>query len=138
MEIPVSVPLLRVPSVHSALAEVIAALEQLADLEGDLTKTPYLEVRVLLEGPEPGLRHKIETVLTGKQARLAKIDVRYKTASPESGVPGSVSQVQLNDLQPLDVFTRTYCSKYNTPVPEALGKLFRQVLREVNESEAGL
>lgn len=138
VEIPVSVPLLRVPSVHSALAEVIAALEQLADLEGDLAKTPYLEVRVLLEGPDPGLRHKIETTLTGKQARLAKIDVRYKTASPESGVPGSVSQVQLNDLQPLDVFTRTYYSKYNTPVPEALGKLFRQVLREVNESEAGL
>ncbi|ANH81597.1 exonuclease sbcCD subunit D [Niabella ginsenosidivorans] len=136
IEIPVSVPLQHIPAVHSSLAAVLDALAQLPMAEADATTAPYLEVRVLLNGPEPGLRHKIETAITGKHVRLAKIDVRYKTASPESGAPAIVNAAPLSDLKPLDVFSRVYLTKYNNPVPEALLQLFQQAIREVNESEA--
>jgi exonuclease SbcD len=77
IEIPLSVNLLRVPSRNSKLSEVLSALDQLPSSSADRELAPYLEVRVLLGGPEPGLRHKIETALIGKYVRLAKIDVKY-------------------------------------------------------------
>ncbi|WP_217607189.1 exonuclease SbcCD subunit D C-terminal domain-containing protein [Chitinophaga sp. GbtcB8] len=135
IEIPVSVPLMRVPAVHSSFAEVIASLEQLTPFEGSLHTAPYLEARVLLDGPEPGLRHKVETALTGKNVRLAKIDVRYQTASTAQSENTTVNQAQLNELQPLDVLHKVYQSKYNNSIPKDLLKLFQQVTQEVSETE---
>jgi DNA repair protein SbcD/Mre11 len=136
LEVPVSVPLQRVPAIHSPLADVVNALAQLPDAEAAIENAPYLEVRLLLEGPEPGLRHKIETALTGKHARLAKIDVQYKSAAPESQTGDAIRPAQLHDLQPLDVLSRVYQSKYNNPIPENLLALFQQVTREVSQNEA--
>ena len=136
IEIPVSVPLIRVPAVHSSLAEALVALQQLPEAGNDFHIAPYLEVRVLLDGPEPGVRHKVETVLAAKNVRLAKIDVRYKTQSTEDGENEMVSHAQLNDLQPLDVLQRIYQSKYNNPLPEELLKLFQQVTQKISETDA--
>ncbi len=136
IEVPVSVPLMRVPAVHSSLSEVLASLQQLTGFEGDLNAAPYLEVRVLLDGPEPGLRHKIEMMLTGKNVRLAKIDVRYPAMSAEQTENTTANYAQLNDLQPVDVLHKVYQNKYNNPLPEGMLKLFQQVAREVSESEA--
>lgn len=135
IEIPVSVPLQRVPAVHSAVSEVLSALTQLDDAAGrELSVAPYLEVRVLLEGPEPGLRHKVETAIAGKYVRLAKIDSRYRTAESVNVVTESASPDNLNDLTPLDVLNKTYQSKYQSPVPDELLKLFHQVTQEVSQS----
>jgi exonuclease SbcD len=136
IEIPVSTPLMRIPSVHSSLTEVIDALMQLDESKGKTDSAPYLEVRVLLDGPEPGLRHKIETVLAGKNVRLARIDPRYKSAAVAPGEMATVSPGELNDPQPEDVLQKVYQSKYNSLLPEDLMKLFRQAVREVNEMEA--
>jgi exonuclease SbcD len=135
IEIPVSVPLQRVPAVHSALPEVLAALQQLAAFEGDSQTAPYLEVRVLLDSPEPGLRHKVETALAGKKIRLAKIDVRYNRAEKQAGESSTVAEA-LHELKPLEVVQKVYQSKYNNPIPEDLQQLFQQVAQEVNEPEA--
>lgn len=135
IEIPVSVPLKRIPAVHSSLAEVLSSVEQLAAFEGDIHTAPYLEVLVLLDGPEPGLRHKVETALSGKNLRLAKIDVRYNTSTTKPGENKVVAPEQLNELQPLEVLYEVYQSKYNNPLPEDLQKLFQQVTQEINESE---
>jgi DNA repair protein SbcD/Mre11 len=136
IEIPVSVPLKRIPAVHSPLSEVLASLEQISVFEGDINMAPYLEVRVLLNGPEPGLRHKIETALTGKNLRLAKIDVRYNLASAGQKESTTAGPEKLNELKPLDVLHKVYQNKYNNPIPEELLKLFQRVTQEVNESEA--
>lgn len=136
IEIPVSVPLQQVPVVHSALAEVLASLQQLTAFEGDSQAAPYLEVCVLLEGPEPGLRHKVETALAGKKFRLAKIDVRYNMQEKQPGESPAVRAGTLNELQPLEVVQKVYQSKYNNPIPEDLQQLFKQVAQEVNEPEA--
>ena len=135
IEIPVSVPLKRIPTVHSSLMEVLTSLQQLKTFEGDTNTAPYLEVRVLLEGPEPGLRHKVETALSGKNYKLAKIDVRYNNSTAKADENAMTNPEQLNELKPLEVLHKVYQSKYKNPIPEDLQKLFQQVTQEVNESE---
>lgn len=136
IEIPVAVPLIQVPTVHSSLVEVLDSLQQLTQWEGNYNTAPYLEVRVTADGPEPGIRHKVETALAGKNMRLAKIDVRYKTASINPEKNTAVVQTQLYDLKPLDVLHKVYQNKYNNSIPEDLLKLFQQVAQEVSEMEA--
>lgn len=136
IEIPVTVPLMRVPSVHSSFSEALSSLSQLNTFEGDLLTAPYLEVRLLLEGPEPGLRHKIETALADKNFRLAKIDVRYNSSTAHPGKVETVDPEQLNRLKPVEVLHKVYQAKYDNPIPEELQKLFLQVEQEVNQLEA--
>lgn len=133
LEVPLSVPLLRVPSSHRPLEEVITALEQLPDSSAFQPDTPYLQVCVRLDGPEPALRHKVEAALKGKNVRLAKIDVKYPPKSSEYTLP--VAEDPLLALQPLDIFFRYYESRYNTAVPEGLSQLFRKVTEEVNQQQ---
>lgn len=131
VEIPLFVPLQRIPQTSLPLQEVIALLEKLPVIENDLEIAPYLEVKVLLDGPEPALRHKIETALLGKKIRLAKIDVKYPTATQQT--PEFITQEKLIELQPLDVFDKIYQSKYNSNVPAAILQLFQQITEEVNQ-----
>lgn len=136
IEIPVSIPLLRIPRAHSAMQEVLSALAQLPDTEDkDLALAPYLEVCVLLNGPEPALKHKIETALTGKYIRLAKIDVKYAVAVPTgSGVHVAI-QEPLDRLTPLEVFSKIYKAKYSNAVPEDLLQLFHHAAQNVSVNE---
>lgn len=136
IEVPVSVPLKRVPSVHSTLAEVTNALQQLPVAGTVLLPAPYLEVRVLLDGPEPGLRHKIETALSGKHVRLAKIDVKYPAANSTDSRTATVTEESLRELQPADVLEQVYQSRYHTTVPAELLQLFNQLIQEVAQTEA--
>lgn len=133
IEIPSFVSLQRVPLMHQPLHEVTVLLEQLPEADGYTETAPYLEVRVLLNGPEPSLRHKVEKALAGKNVRLAKIDVKYPAQSQES--PEFITQENLNELKPVDVFSRLYQSKYGGEVPVAIAELFQQVAQEVNQKE---
>jgi exonuclease SbcD len=135
IEIPTSVSLQRIPSSHSALTEVLNALLQIPEATENPELPPYLEVRVLLDGPEPALRHKIETALIGKYVRLAKIDVRYPTTVISDTQAAPIIQDRLEELQPLDVFSKVYQSTYNNSVPEEILLLFNQVAREIAQTE---
>lgn len=131
IEIPISVPLQRIPSNHQPLHDVIALLSQLPK-EGSISEaTPYLEVRVLLEGPEPALRHKLENILVDKSVRLAKIDVKYPDAKQQ--VLELIEPDKLNELQPVDVFGKVYQSRYNCEVPAEMLHLFQQVTMEITQ-----
>lgn len=135
IEIPMSVTLQRIPAVHSSLTEVLNALQQLPAFESNPELAPYLEVRVLLDGPEPALRHKIETALSGKYVRLAKIDVRYPSVVSSDDNTEMVIKDNLHVLQPQDVFAKVYQSKYNNTVPSEILQLFNQVSQEVAQTE---
>lgn len=129
IEVPLFVPLQKVPGVHSNLQDVLLALQQLPDHNNQQLPAPYLEVRVLADGPEPGLRHKVEQALTGKYVRLARIDVRYAgTANEVAGLQAEAT-AQLQDLNPATVFQKAFLTKYNA-VPEELMNLFNQVAGE--------
>jgi len=135
IEVPLSVKLLRVPSKNSKLSEVLAALDQLPSSDSNKELAPYLEVRVLLDGPEPSLRHKIETALNGKYVRLAKIDVKYPFSETAEKNAGLIAEDQLAELKPVEVFSKLYQSKYNNPVPEIIQQLFNQVAEEASQIE---
>ena len=128
IEVPLSVSLKRIPTKHQPLNEVISLLEQIPARDEGQNVPPYLEVRVLLEGPEPSLRHKVETVLADRHVRLAKIDVKYPVVT--NNTSDFITPDKLHDLKPLDVFAKVYQSKYNTPVPEDMMQLFKQVSQD--------
>ena len=132
VEIPIAIPLLRVPLQPESLEEVIAKLHQLED-KNNQNPAPYLEVQVLLSEPEPGLRHKIETALLGKNVKLARIQPHYPNQKSKSDQ--SVLKDVLTELQPVAVFAKSYQAKYQSEVPEHLMALFQQTVIEINESE---
>jgi exonuclease SbcD len=136
IDIPVSVPLIRVPHTHQSPAEVLAALAALPLEEGPSdTPPPYLEVRVLCDGPEPSLRQRVQEALEGKQVRLAKIDVKYRALQTDTNQPVLTSQDSLKELQPVELFARTYQSKYGQPVSDELVRLFHRAVDEVHNQE---
>ncbi|MEP6928437.1 MAG: exonuclease SbcCD subunit D C-terminal domain-containing protein [Flavobacterium sp.] len=132
IEIPLYVPLLRIPQTPQPLYEVIGLLENLPLIDNSTAPFPYLEVRILLDGPEPALRHKIETALLGKKVRLAKIDVKYPASTQQASE--FITPEKLNELQPLDVFSKVYQSRYNSEVPDTILQLFQQITQEVNQT----
>lgn len=108
IRVPRSVDLLRVPQAHAPLDEALAALAAL-DLSPyaglPLEAQPYLELRVRLDAPEPGLRARIEAALSGKPVRLARIDPTSHRAGADSARP-AVSLADLEKLEPEQVFER--------------------------------
>lgn len=132
IEIPLSVPLQRIPQTPLPLHEVIGLLNNLPIMDNNLQTVPFLEVRILLDGPEPALRHKVETALAGKRVRLAKIDVKYPASTLQA--PEFITPDELSELQPIDVFGKVYQSRYNIDVPNDILQLFKQVAEEVNQT----
>ncbi|WP_432379091.1 exonuclease SbcCD subunit D C-terminal domain-containing protein [Duganella sp. P38] len=114
--VPRAVELLRVPSRPAPLTQVLEELEALAPPEAPAEQQPYLEVRVLLEQPEPGLRARIEAALDGKHVRLAKIET--STAARDSSIDKEVMTLdQLEKLKPDDIFRQLYEQRFGNPAP---------------------
>lgn len=134
IEIPLFIPLQRIPPAPLPLHEVIALLEELPSAQDNPEAAPYLEVKVLVHGPEPALRHKIETAVAGKHVKLTTIHPIYPASAKE--IPELITQEQLNELQPPDIFEKAYRSTYNSPVPDDLMELFRQVTQEISNITA--
>lgn len=134
IEIPLTIELSRVPSTPKPLTEVLQALKELPNAIENIEIAPYLEVRVLLDGPEPALRHKIETELEGKNVRLAKIDVKYPKVN-QNDDEEVLTYDKLHELKPQDIFNKIYKTRFNCDTPENLIDLFNQVLQEANAKE---
>lgn len=131
VEIPVSVPLLRIPRQHQPLAGVLQELRQLEASAKPSTEAPFLEVRVLLEGPEPSLRHQIETALAGKNLRLTRIDVKYPEKNAQHNPTELLAPDHLAQLEPVDIFRKTWFAKYQQDAPDDMQQLFLQIAEEV-------
>ena len=131
--IPVTIKLLRIPAKHANINRVIQELIELPDATTeDRSMSSYLEVRVLLDSPEPALRHKIETIIEKKDVRLARIDVHDPNKTGEADPAQSIEE--LNNLAPADVYKKVYQKKYqNEPAPE-LTAFFNEVVQEINQT----
>lgn len=127
--VPRAVDLLRVPAQPAPLPDVLAALKAL-DLpeQTDPQRYPYLEVRVRLDAPEPGLRSQIEAALAPHAVRLAKIETSFAASAGTAGAAAHTSLDALEQLQPAAVFDQLYRSKYNTDTPAALSAAFAELL----------
>lgn len=133
--VPRSVPLLRVPPEPQAIEQVLALLTQ-QDWPSNTPDhlQPYLQVRVLLDKPEPSLRSKIEQVLDGKGVRLVKIESHYKHQEQQQ-TPAFLSLEDVQKIQPDDVFVRLYQQKYGNAPDTALLTLFRDLLNQYQTDE---
>lgn len=138
LSVPRAVELLRVPKQPAPLDQALMALAALQipplNAPDQHARQPYLEVRLRLDAPEPGLRARIEAALEGKAVRLAKIETSFtqKTASNTASAPLE----QLERLQPDDIFERLYRSKYDTDAPAELRAAFAELLHAANEGKA--
>ena len=127
--VPRAVELLRVPAQPAPLPAVLAALKALnLPAQADPQCQPYLEVRVRLDAPEPGLRSQIEAALAPHAVRLAKIETSFAASPSAPGAAAHTSLDALEQLQPGAVFDQLYRSKYNTDTPAALGAAFAELL----------
>src|SRR5450830_1287638 len=115
--VPRAVELLRVPATPQPLDAVLLALAELALENLPPERQPFLEVRVLLDAPEPGLRARIEQVLADKPVRLAKIEPTRKVTQAAPSAP-ALSLKQLAQLQPDDIFKRLYAQRYGDEAPD--------------------
>jgi DNA repair protein SbcD/Mre11 len=132
LKIPRSVELLRIPNSKdfAVLPDVLAQLEQMCfDEDLPVEQRPFVELRIRLEKPEPGLRQQVEEVIAKLPVRLLKISTAY------SGSDKSLADVKieerLEDLQPLDVFHRCYQNKFDQEAPESMNALFNELLENL-------
>jgi exonuclease SbcD len=132
VQIPRSVEMIRIPDGKNfaVLADVIAQLECL-DLDHELPveRTPFVELRIRLDKPEPGLRQQIEEAIAGLPLRLLKISTAYG-GSQQSLADTHIDQ-RLEELQPMDVFQRCYRNRYDQAAPDSLTALFNELVESV-------
>ncbi len=129
LKIPRSIQLIRLPNSKDfdSLSAVLAQLKQI-DFDHNLAAElrPFVELRIKLEKPEPGLRQQVEDVISKLPVRLLKISIAY------SGSNKSLADVKieerLEELQPLDVFQRCYQNKFDQEAPENMNTLFNELL----------
>jgi exonuclease SbcD len=124
--VPRSVDLLRVPPKPAPLEEALAALAALELAPLPLHQQPFLEVRVLLDAPEPGLRARIEAVLQGKPVRLAKIEPTRKNVA--AGEDAAMTLDQLAEMRPDDIFRRLYLQSYGEEAPAEQLSAFAELM----------
>ncbi|MFD2272014.1 exonuclease SbcCD subunit D C-terminal domain-containing protein [Undibacterium arcticum] len=135
LPVPRAVELLRVPKQPAPLDDVLAALAALAlPANDDPQRQPYLEVRIRLDAPEPGLRARVEAALEGKQVRLAKIETSFTPKNVSNTALASLEQ--LERLQPDDIFNRLYRSKYDDDAPAELRAAFAELMLTPSEAAA--
>ena len=125
IDVPRAVPLLRVPAAPAPIADVLAQLAALDVPDAPAEAQPFLEVRVRLDAPEPGLRTRIEAALDGKPVRLAKIET---SSAARGNAPENMTLDQLAQLQPDDIFRRLYQQKYAREAPPELLSALAELL----------
>jgi exonuclease SbcD len=116
LAVPRAVDMLRLPEKPAPLEQVLEHLAALAPPEAPFEARPYVEVRVLLDQPQPGMRAKIEAALDGKAVRLARIDTSAVRRAP-SLEEVTESLEQLDKLQPDEIFKRLYRQRYDVDAP---------------------
>lgn len=135
LPVPRMVEIMRVPEEGPRpLVEVLEALGSLATEAGlPPERWPYLEVAVRLEGPEPGLRQRIEAALEDEEVRLLKITPHY-TGSGEA-LADVVPEVDLEDLDPVEVLRRRWSQEHEGEPGAAMLEAFHELLESVQGGE---
>nr|WP_314480440.1 exonuclease SbcCD subunit D C-terminal domain-containing protein [uncultured Pseudomonas sp.] len=130
--VPRAVPLLRIGP--AALDEVLTELANLpvVDLLEDPNRQPWLEVRVVLNEPQPDLRQQIETALHEKAVRLIRIGAEYAGRTAEDEGPAFV---ELAQMTPQDLFGRAWAQAYGNPADEQTLADFALLLQDVQQEE---
>lgn len=124
IEYPKLVPLVSVPNGEPEAPEtVLEALRTLPEVEGI---APYLEVKVLLEEPEPMLRQEVEEALIDKNYRLARIVSTYHSAEKNIEKENDDWKRGLQEMSPLQIAQSAFEKIYQVEMPVELTELFQE------------
>ena len=135
--IPRAAMLLRIPERGAAkIDDVISELKALM-LNPALPpeQHPFLEVRILEEGPDPFRRSRVEQAIEEKSLRLTPIKVeRFSKNTDSDTVDNALESVDLKTISPEEILMSAHREKYGTVASESLLKAFREILQEVHSS----
>lgn len=135
LPVPRPVQLLRVPAEPASVEDALTALAGLPPHDSACEPAwPYLEVRVLLDQPEPSLRARVDAALQGKAARLARIDTHYPARTAQA-VP-ALAQERLERMQPDDIFRQLYRERFDTEAPPEQLAAFAELLLTASREAA--
>lgn len=133
LPIPDTTSLVTVPSFGSAnIRNIVKQLQEWPE-RSDLSQEsyPFLEVRVLEDGPDPTRRLRIDEALQGKPLRLASIKVerpQQEVLAFGDAAEAEPQPVDLKSMSPEDVFLAAHVEKYDVAADESLIKAFREIL----------
>ncbi len=131
--IPPAAMLLRIPVSGAArIDDVVSQLEALpSDAALLLEQHPFLEVRVLEEGPDPLRRRRVEQAIEGKPLRLASIKVESAEQEAIAGNPAmEFEHVDLKTIDPEDIFQDEYRSRYQSEPDSRVLAALREILQQ--------
>ncbi len=133
IRVPRTVEMRRIPETGALpLDELLPILRSLPEIDQNVSAetSPYLEVCVALDRPEPTLRQRIAAALAGRSARLMKITPVY----PGSANPLAVAAPErsLRDFTPEEVFVQRYRSSFDADPPPELLAAFHTLVEEVS------
>ena len=123
---------------HHGVVMVILDEGCAVDIRRDLPEVdgeaPYLEVKVLLEEPEPMLRQEIEEALAGKKYRLARIVSAYRQEERvEKEADGWKKGLQ--EMSPLQIAQSAFEKVYQAEMPADLTDLFQEAYISATRKE---
>lgn len=133
LECPKLIPLLSVPNGEPVSPEAI--LEALKELPETEAVAPYLEVKVLLEEPEPMLRQEIEDALADKNCRLARIVSTYRTETGNTTKENENWKRGLQEMSPLQIAQSAFEKIYQVEMPVELTGLFEEAYLAATRKE---
>ena len=133
IEGPKSVSLVSVPNGEAEQPEsVLKTLRELPVINGE---TPYLEVKVLLDEPEPMLRQQVEEALADKNYRLARIVSTYRQDEGKVEKENDVWMKGLQEMSPLQIVQSVFEKSYQTDMPGELTELFQEAYVSATRKE---
>ncbi|MDR2026792.1 MAG: exonuclease SbcCD subunit D C-terminal domain-containing protein [Prevotellaceae bacterium] len=120
--------LLSIPFEPKPPDEVLNEIGKLPN--GEITvHSPYLEIKVLLTGPEPSIRYHIEEALKGKAVKLA-CTVSHRLDSDDS-ISKTMEYDDLKETDPVEIAQIAFRNQYNEEMPENLKKLLTDVIQQL-------
>ncbi|MCK9343413.1 MAG: exonuclease SbcCD subunit D C-terminal domain-containing protein [Massilibacteroides sp.] len=124
------VTLISVPPQAQPMEEVLQALAALPVGEADDT-SPFLEVKLAMEAPEPSYKYQITKILEDKAVRLVRIKDE-RPARQESEFQG-ITYDQIQKLKPFDLAQDLYQQKYGgQEMPAELKDLFNFIVQHLD------
>ncbi len=132
LRVPRAVELLRIPARPTPLEQVLVELAALDLPARTEAEQPYLQVRVLLERPEPGLRAQVEQAIADKPVRLVRIETQHARSGKAEAAP-TVTVEELAALAPADFFGRLYRHRFGSEPEAELMQAFGELLQQAQE-----
>ena len=133
VECPRLIPLMSVPNGEPASPEIV--LEILKELPVTEGAEPYLEVKVLLDEPEPMLRQEVEEALADKNYRLARIVSTYRNETGNAEKENENWKRGLQEMSPLQIAQSAFEKIYQVEMPEELTDLFQEAYLAATRKE---